>query len=224
MLAGVSPDYYARLEQGRAVNVSDQVVNAVAAALLLDDLERAHLSALLREQPAGSGGPVRVRREVRTMVDALGPVPAMVHNPEFDVLATNVLARALIHDFDAAPDAERNLLRWVFTDPRARQVYPDWAEVATGLVASLRLSIRSGSLIDELSAASPEFTRFWADHQVRRHSQGPKRFHNAVVGDLTLNFETMLLADGSGLALTVYTADPGSPSAQRLAELWATVS
>jgi transcriptional regulator with XRE-family HTH domain len=226
MLAGVSPDYYARLEQGRAVNVSEQVLDAVAGALRLDDLERRHLSALVRRQagPAPERA-VKVRRELRAMVAALDPVPAMLHGPRFEVLAINRMGRALIHDFDTVSAPERNLIRWTFTDPRAREIYVDWTSVAAQLVSALRLAAEPDdpalfALVNELRSAAPEFTRVWDDHRVSRHSHGPKRFRNDVVGELTLSFETMHLADDSGLSLTLYTADPGSPSAERLAELW----
>lgn len=226
MLAGVSPDYYARLEQGRATNVSEQVLDAVAGALLLDDLERRHLRALVRGQTGSAAEhPVKVRRELRTMVAALDPVPAMLHGPRFDVVAINRMGRALIHDFDTVPETERNLIRWTFTDPRAREVYVEWSSVAAQMVSALRLSAEPDDtslvqLVSELRLASTEFARGWDDHRVSRHSHGPKRFRNEVVGDLTLNFETMHLADDSGLSLTLYTADPGSPSAERLADLW----
>lgn len=226
MLAGVSPDYYARLEQGRAANVSEQVLDAVAGALLLDDLERRHLTALVRGQTGPAPAPaVKVRRTLRTMVAALDPVPAILHGPRFDVLAINGMGRALIHDFDTVPEVERNLIRWTFIDPRAREVYADWTSVAEQLVSALRLSAAPDDatllrLVSELRFASPEFTRVWDEHRVSRHSHGPKRFHNEVVGDLTLNFETMHLADDSGLSLTLYTPEPGSPSAERLADLW----
>lgn len=226
MLAGVSPDYYARLEQGRAANVSGQVVNAVATALRLDDLERRHLAALARPADPAPSPPLAVRRELRTMVASLDPVPAMLHGPRFEVLAVNRMARALIHDFDAMPVGERNLVRWVFTDPRARRVYVDWADVAAQLVAVLRTvagrnggDARLDTMVDELSALSPDFAAMWADHRVRRHGHGPKRFFHDAVGALTVNFETMYLEDDSGIALTVYTADPDSPAAERLTAL-----
>ena len=226
MLAGVSPDYYARLEQGRAANVSEQVVNAVATALRLDDLERRHLAALARTADPVRPQPLTVRPELSTMVAALDPVPAMLHDPRFEVLAVNRMARALIHDFETMPVEERNLVRWVFTDPRARRVYVDWADVAAQLVAVLRMArgrgggdARLDALVHELSELSPEFAGMWADHRVRRHSHGPKRFLHDVIGALTVNFETMYLGDDSGVALTVYTAGPDSPAAERLTAL-----
>lgn len=226
MLAGVSPDYYARLEQGRAANVSEQVVNAVATALRLDDLERGHLAALARPAAPVRSHPLTVRPELSTMVASLDPVPALLHGPRFEVLAANRMARALIHDFEPMPVDERNLVRWVFTDPRARRVYVDWADVAAQLVAVLRTvrgrggsDARLDALVDELSELSPDFAQMWADHRVRRHGHGPKRFLHDVVGALTVNFETMYLGDDSGVALTVYTAEPNSPAAERLAAL-----
>ena len=126
MLAGVSPDYYARLEQGRAVNVSDQVLDAVAAALRLDDLERRHLTDLVKlGAKASAQDSLRVRPELRAMVDALDPTPAVLHGPRLEVLVINGAAAALIDDFGATPEPERNMVRWMFLDPKARRIYPD---------------------------------------------------------------------------------------------------
>jgi transcriptional regulator with XRE-family HTH domain len=228
MLAGVSPDYYARLEQGRARNVSEQVLTAVAEALQLDELERRHLIDLVR--PVADNGvttiPVRARAAVRSMLDALDPVPAVLHGPCLDVVAVNRMGKVLIDDFDAMIPAERNMVRWMFLDPKARQVYPDWSEIAAQLVAILRVAAgnaaneqRLAALVGELTTRSTEFADYWADYQVFQHTHGPKRFHHNAVGVLTLNYETLLFPADPGLSLIVYTADRGSPSAEKLQQL-----
>jgi transcriptional regulator with XRE-family HTH domain len=227
MLAGVSPDYYARLEQGRAVNVSDQVLEAVAVALRLDELERRHLAALVKpHDDAGVNGSLRVRPALRAMVGALNPTPAVLHGPRLEVLAINRAAAVLIHDFDAMPESERNMVRWIFLDPNARLVYPDWPEVAAQMVAILRVAAgrdttdaRLAEVVAELSEASPEFARSWADRNLFQHTHGPKRFHHEAIGTITVNYETMHLPADPGLSLILYTADPGSPSEAKLREL-----
>jgi transcriptional regulator with XRE-family HTH domain len=227
MLAGVSPDYYARLEQGRAVNVSGQVLEAVAVALRLDELERRHLATLVKPHAdAGVNGSLRVRPALRAMVGALDPTPAVLHGPRLEVLAINRAAAVLIHDFDAMPESERNMVRWIFLDPNAHLVYPDWPEIAAQLVAILRVAAgrdttdaRLAEVVAELSEASPEFARSWADRNLFQHTYGPKRIHHKAIGTITVNYETMHLAADPGLSLIVYTADPGSPSEAKLCEL-----
>ncbi|HKV22389.1 MAG TPA: helix-turn-helix transcriptional regulator, partial [Mycobacterium sp.] len=226
MLAGVSADYYARLEQGRATNVSEQVLVAVADALRLNDVERRHLSALVRGPDAAQADQTpRVRPALRSMIDALGPVPALLHDPLYEVLAINTAGRALIDDFPAMPAAERNWARWTFLNPRARVVYVDWDEVAAQVVAVIRAAqaLQAGPRLDrlcaELSSRSVEFARYWTEHRVFQHTYGPKRFHHEAVGDMTLNYETFHLPADPGLSLILYTADPGSPSEAKLREL-----
>lgn len=225
MLAGVSPDYYARLEQGRATNVSDQVLDAVATALRLDALERRHLAALLTSAPQAAA-PLRVRPALRSMIDALGPVPAVLHGPRLEVLAQNRASAMLIHDFATLPAGERNMVRWMFCDPAARAVYPDWPDIAAQLVAILRVAGGRdveddvlARLVDDLSSRPPEFARLWADRSLFQHTHGPKRFQHDAVGTFTLNYETMQLPADPGLSLILYTADPGSPAEAKLIEL-----
>lgn len=226
ILAGVSADYYARLEQGRAANVSEQVLVAVADALRLNDVERRHLNGLVRgpETPSTVDF-VRVRPALRSMINALGPVPALLHDPLFQVLAINKAAGVLIDDFEAMPAVDRNWAKWTFLNPRAREVYVDWDEVAAQVVAVIRAAgahaagPRLDRLSAELSSRSAEFARFWAEHRVFRHTHGPKRFHHPAVGEMTLNYEVMMLPDDPGLSLILYTADPGSRSEARLREL-----
>jgi transcriptional regulator with XRE-family HTH domain len=225
MLAGVSPDYYARLEQGRATNVSEQVLDAVAGVLRLDALERRHLAALVKPTRTVADQ-LRVRPALRSMIAALDPTPAVLHGPRLEVLATNRAARLLIHDFDALPVAERNMVRWMFTDPRARQVYPDWQDISAQMVAILRLNAghlgadpQLAALVAELSARSAAFAKAWADQLLFQHTYGPKRFHHDAVGTFTVNYETAHLPDDPGLSLILYTADAGSPAEARLREL-----
>lgn len=226
MLAGVSPDYYARLEQGRATNVSDQVLHAVADALRLNALERDHLAALVKPVRPAPDGPLRARPALRSMISALDPTPAVLHGPRLEVVAINRAAAALIHDFEAMPVAERNMARWMFLDPKARQVYPDWPDIAAQMVAILRVAggrdagdARLAELVGELSTRSSEFAQFWAAQKLFEHTHGPKRFHHDAVGTMTLNYETMHLPADAGLSLILYTADPGSPSEAKLVEL-----
>lgn len=222
MLAGVSADYYARLEQGRARNVSEQVLTAVADALQLDDVERRHLNDLAHQSGAATHPAPKVRAALRSMVHALDPVPAVLHGPLLEVLAINRAGKALITDFDAMPAAERNMVRWMFLDPNARRVYPDWAEIAAQMVAILRAAGNGpalAELVGELTAQSPEFARCWAEYRVYQHTYGPKRFHHDEVGTMVLNYETLRLPADPGLSVILYTADTGSPSAQRLTEL-----
>ena len=227
MLAGVSPDYYARLEQGRAANVSDQVLDAVAAALRLDDLERRHLTDLVKPRAnASAEDSLRLRPELRAMVDALDPTPAVLHGPRLEVLVINGAAAALIDDFGAMPEAERNMVRWMFLDPKARRIYPDWPEIAAQMVAILRMAggrnmadARLAELVTELSEASEEFACAWADRNLFQHTHGPKRFHHNAIGTITLNYETLRLPADPGLSLILYTAAAGSPEEAKLREL-----
>ena len=225
MLAGVSPDYYARLEQGRAANVSDQVLDAVASALRLDALERRHLAALLRPRGADEES-LRVRPALRSMIAALDPTPAVLHGPRLEVLALNSAAKVLIHDFEAMPAAERNMVRWMFLDPSARTIYPDWQDIAAQMVAILRVAggrnvddARLAGLVAELADRSPEFARLWSDQTLFQHTHGPKRFQHASIGTVTVNYETLELPADPGLSLILYTVDPGSPAEAKLREL-----
>ncbi|GAA5141083.1 helix-turn-helix transcriptional regulator [Nocardioides marinquilinus] len=225
-LAGVSVDYYTRLEQGRDLNVSEEVLGAVADVLGLRADERAHLFDLAqpkhKRRRAPTPAPQRVRPGVRVLVDSLA-TPAFVVGRRLDVLATNAMARALICDFDALPPRDRNHARWVFLDPIARERYLDWDLVARENVASLRMQAGRwpddpdlASLIGELSMKSPEFAGWWADHEVLRQSHGTKRYHHPVVGDLTVAYEALAVPDAADQVLFVYTVEPGSPSEEAL--------
>ncbi len=215
LLAGVSADYYTRLEQGRAPNVSDQVLTAVADALRLDELERRHLFSLVR--PAAAMAVPRARLPLRMMLDALDPVPAVVHGPRLEVVAINRMGKVLIDDFDGVAPAERNMIRWMFRNPKARKVYPDWPEIAAQMVAILRQVVPQGDdLVDALSAESAEFTRMWADYRVFQHTHGTKRFFHEAVGEMTINYESLVPPADPQLSVIVYSAATGSPSADKL--------
>lgn len=223
-LAGVSVDYYSRLEQGRHLNVSDDVLDAVARALRLDDTERAYLFRIAkasRRPRRRAPAPVqRVRPGVWRLLEKLDDVsPAFVFGRRMDVLAANKLARALIGDFDAMPPREGNLLRYTFLDESTRELFVEWEEVARDNVAILRLDAGRHpddpllvELVGELSVKSPEFRRWWADHNVRERTHGTKRYHHPLVGDITVNYESLALLADPDQTLCIYTAEAGSSS------------
>lgn len=222
-LAGVSTDYYVRLEQGRNITASGDVLDALARALRLDEAEREHLHHLAKPRPARRRPPrpQRVRPEVRRLMDGLA-TPAFVLGRRLDVLATNRMARALLADFDAMPAGERNHARWVFLDPRARDLYVDWETVARDNVAVLRMEAgeRPGdemlaALVGELSVKSPEFARWWAHHDVLVRGYGPKRFRHPIVGELEIHYEAVRLTDDDQ-TLFLYCVERGSPSERAL--------
>ncbi|MFF3754852.1 helix-turn-helix transcriptional regulator [Streptomyces sp. NPDC002018] len=226
-LAGINVDYYIRLERGRGVNASREVLDAVARALRLDPVERTHLLRLARPQRQRERRrplpPQRVRPAVRQIMEGLEPKPAMVLGRRTDVLAANRTARALYTDFDAMPARERNLARYLFLDASARDLLADWERNASQAVASLRLyGGRSPhdpllvELIGELSLASPEFRTWWAGHDVHQHTHGAKTFRHPLVGELTLAYELLGVPDDVDQLLTVFTAEPGSPSERAL--------
>jgi transcriptional regulator with XRE-family HTH domain len=228
-LAGVSVDYYSRLEQGRNLNVSDEVLDAVARALRLDEIERSYLFQIARSNPrrARRRTPARVQRVrpgVRRILDTLdGVAPAFVFGRRMDVLATNRLARALMTDFEALPPRDRNMLRYTFLDESARDLYVDWEEVARDNVAVLRLDAGRhpddpllAELVGELAVRSPEFRRWWADHNVRERSHGTKHYHHPLVGDLTVDYEAVALPGDADQTLCIYTAEAASASESAL--------
>jgi transcriptional regulator with XRE-family HTH domain len=233
MLAGVSVDYYVRLEQGRDLTPSESVLDALARALRLDDTERAHLIALARPPripftTPDAGSTTEVRPSVQMLLDGLDQ-PAFVLGRRMDILATNRMARALLTDFDARPPRERNHARWIFLDPATRELYVDWPVVARENVAILRHDAAQHpddpelrELIGELSMASPEFRTWWAEHDVAVRNSGTKRYRHPVVGDMKIHFEAMRLADEDQL-LFIYSVEPGTPSqdAMRLLATWA---
>ncbi|KAK1181125.1 helix-turn-helix transcriptional regulator [Streptomyces sp. NBS 14/10] len=237
-LAGVSVDYYVRLEQGRGSNVSDAVLDAVARVLRLTEAEHSHLRDLARPKQsrgrrsgaaAREGGGRALRTGVRTLMDTMTGTPAFVLGRRMDVLAWNALADA-VSGFSAMAEGERNAARHTFLDPTAREFYLDWATVAAETVAYLRLDAGRhpddplmASLIGELAMKNETFRRLWADHPVKEKTHGVKRMRHPVVGDLELGYETLALPGDPDQLLVAYTAVPGSAAAEKLAVLasWA---
>ncbi|MEU2287014.1 helix-turn-helix transcriptional regulator [Streptomyces sp. NPDC013178] len=229
-LAGVSVDYYIRLERGRTQGVSETVLEAVARALHLDETERAHLFDLAQPTAARARrrrpiAPQRVHPVLYRTLDSLS-VPAVVQGRRTDVLAANKLAYALYTDFEARPHRERNFARYVFLDEAARTLYADWDRVAGDCLAMLRLYAgrhpddpQLTELIGELSLHSDTFRRLWADHDVIAHTTGTKRLHHPLVGDLTLDYLVLAVEGDPEQTLTIYTPEPASPSAEALSLL-----
>jgi transcriptional regulator with XRE-family HTH domain len=220
-LAGVSVDYYVRLERGRSLHASDSVLDALARALMLNDTEREHLFVLAR--------PSRVQRlplptqlvrsGVRRVLDSLTDTPALVLGRRRDVLASNRMARALFTDFDALPPRDRNMARYLFLDESVRDLYVDWEAAGRGTVAVLRMYAgrypddpQLAELIGDLSLRDKDFRRWWAEHDVVVHTYGVKRLRHPVVGELTLDYEALTVTDDPEQTLGLHTAAPGSPS------------
>jgi transcriptional regulator with XRE-family HTH domain len=226
-LAGVSVEYYRRLERGNLSGVSDLVLEALAHALQLDDAERAHLFDLARAagpSPRRSRRPVpqQVRPAVQRILDQLA-APAIVRSLHADYLAANALGRALYAPVFESREQPANSARFTFLDPAARSFYADWELVASELVAHLRSEAGRNpydrglsDLVGELSLRSDAFRTRWAAHDVRFHRAGSKRLRHPIVGELELRYEALDLPADSGLTLNVYTADLGSASQQAL--------
>ena len=222
-LAGVSVEYYKRLERGNASGVSDAVLEALARALQLDDAERAHLFDLARA--ANPGAPKRrrpavqrVRPVVLRILESI-TAPAIVRNSRVDYLAANLLGRALYAPLFESREQPPNSARFTFLDPAAHEFYIDWERTAKDLVAHLRSEAGRNpydrglsDLVGELSTRSEDFRTWWAAHNVRYHQTGTKWLHHPVVGDLELSYEVMELAADTGLRLAIFTAEPGSRS------------
>lgn len=231
LLAGVSVDYYTRLERGSVGGASEQVLEAVARALQLDDAERAHLFDLARAQqttgrPRRRPSPQRVRPGMQRMLDAMVGAPAYVRNGRMDILAANPLGYALYSELFASPRRPVNSSRFVFLDPRAPAFFIHWERVADDAVAVLRgeagrnpYNRDLSDLVGELSTQSEEFRIRWAKHNVRYHDTGFKHIHHPIVGDLELAYEALTPRADSGLTMFAYTAEPGSKSEQGLSLL-----
>ena len=236
LLAGVSVEYYVRIERGNLAGTSDGVLDSLATALQLDDAERDHLFHLAR-QSGGAGvrprraSPAGVRPALQEVLDAMTGAPALIRNARHDVLAMNRLGRALYSPVLADPRRPANTARFVYVNSRAAEkFFVDYDQVARNVAATLRLELGRDpqdeelvALIDELSTCSELFRQRWASQDVRLHGYGSKRVNHPVVGRLDLNFESMDLPTDPGLHLNVYTAPAGGPTADNLALLaqWA---
>jgi len=235
MLAGVSVDYYVRMERGSLAGASESVLDALANALQLDEAERDHLYALARESGAGSSArrrrtpAVAVRPAIQQVLDAVTGAPAWVRNGRHDIIAMNRLARALyspVLDSPALADPRRpaNTTRFVYLDPEAaRTFFVDYEQVTRDAAAMLHLEAGRNphdkaliELVGELSTQSQTFRQRWASQDVRYHRSGRKRLNHPVVGRLDLDFEAMALASDPGLQLNIYTAAEGTPTADAL--------
>ena len=224
-LAGVSADYYVRLEQGRERHPSEQVIDALARVLQLDREATAYLHDLARPEPRRrrtARRTERVRPQLERLMEAWPQTPAVILGRHMDVLVSNPLATALHGGWESS----NNMVRLVFLDPEARERYPDWEEVASNTVAVLRGMVgpdlddpRLTDLIGELSLKSEDFRRLWARHDVSEKTHGRKRFVHPMVGELDLSFESFTVAGAVEQMLVVYIAEPGSASEQALALL-----
>ena len=229
-LAGVSTDYYARLEQGRRIVPSPSVVDAIGRALGLDEAGRAHLADLLglsSTSPRPRTRPVqRVRPGLYQLLAALGDVPVLVLGRRGDVLAQNRMGRALFTDFERFPAAHRNYARWMLLDDDARTLFVDWEEQARVSVQGLRLEAgndpadrATAELVEQLRGASLDFGRWWDEHRVNQRTHGSKRLRHPVVGDLTVEYETLAPPGDAHTTLYAYSAEAGSPSERALSLL-----
>jgi transcriptional regulator with XRE-family HTH domain len=235
MLAGVSVDYYVRMERGDLAGASDSVLDALADALQLDDAEREHLVALARAGETTATArrrrstPVTVRPAVQQVLDAMTGSPAWVRNGRYDILAMNSTARALYSPVLASPEAgvagrrPANTTRFVYLDPAARDFFVDFDRIARDAAAMLRLEAGSNThdtdliaLVGELSTRSELFRQHWASHDVKFHRSGKKRLNHPAVGVLDLDFESVELPSEPGLRVDIYTAAADTPTADGL--------
>ncbi len=231
MLAGVSVDYYIRLERGDARGASEEVLDGVARALQLDDAERAHLRDLLRSSDIATiVRPEGVRPEVRLIVDAMVGMPAMVRNRRLDILYANALGYALYSEMYRNPERPANPARFLFLDQTSNIFSEDWERAAYDMVALLHAEYGRNpadhalsELVEELTSKSERFRELWNDHEVLFHRTGVGHFHHPEAGDLTLVYEDLDIAADPGQTILVFTAEPGSESEQALQRLaeWA---
>jgi len=231
-LAGVSVEYYAKLERGAIAGASSSVLEAISAALRLDETERAHLLDLARaadgvptaRRPRRRGSkPTPARPSLQWALEAITEAVAFVRDSRQDLLAANALGRAFYAPLIGEGGLTPNLARFQFLDPASRDFYPDWEVFAAMCVAIMRAEAGRDphdrglqDLVGELSIRSEVFRTLWAAHDVRTHGSGTKRFHHPVAGELVLAYEEMALTAEPGHVLMIYTAEPGSPSAERL--------
>ncbi|PYY64457.1 transcriptional regulator [Curtobacterium sp. MCPF17_003] len=232
MLAGMSSDYYAKMERGNLAGVSPEVLDALAIALKLDEAETDHLHDLAR-----AAGPAPMRRRARAVASTVRPslqrfldtntgTPTFIQNRQRDLVAANALGEALLSPMLEDPANQRNNARFTFLSPASRLFYPDWDAGADSLVASMRDAAGKNphdkdltDLIGELVTRSDAFRARWAAHDVRFHRAGAKRIHHPEVGDLEFEFEGMELPGTPDWTLYAYTSPAGSPTEERVALL-----
>jgi transcriptional regulator with XRE-family HTH domain len=230
LLAGISVEYYTQIERGSVRGVSEDVLDAVARALQLDEIEKTHLLDLVRaakQRPAKARPtPEQIRPGVQRLLDTITHAAAFVRNERLDILSANRLGYALYSEVFANPDRPPNLARFVFLDPQSRRFYRDWDGIADATVGNLRAQAGRDpydpdltDLVGELSMQSEDFRVRWAAHDVRQYRSGTQPFHHPLVGDLTLNYEALQLTADIGHILIVYTAESDSPSQQALNRL-----
>jgi transcriptional regulator with XRE-family HTH domain len=230
MLAGMSSDYYAKMERGSLAGVSDEVLEALARALQMDDAETAHLHNLAR---AATPAPGRLRSRPRDdaavslalhrFLDTNTGSPTLVQNQRGDLVAANALGFALMSPMLDNPANQRNAARFTFLDPASRSFYVDWAQGADSIVARMRMRVGRNphdrdvtDLIGELVTQSDDFRTRWASHDVRFHRSGTKRIRHPEVGDLEFLYEGMEVPSAPALAMFAYTVEPGSPTEERV--------
>ena len=227
-LAGVSVDYYTRIERGKIDGASLEVLEAIARALQLDDVERDHLMDLVqvkKPKPASSRAtPNRVPTGVRHVLDSI-TVPAVVQNTRLDMVAANAIAKA-VYSIPADGALPRNNARFTFLDPQAAGFYRDWESVKRNTVALLRAAAGSDpydesliNLVGQLSTQSEDFRQLWGAHNVLRYRAGTKRYHHLIVGDIEFGFESFAVASDPDLTMLVYTVEPHSATADAMALL-----
>lgn len=229
-LAAISTDYYTRLEQGR-IRASAAVLDALTCVLHLDDEQRAYMLRLAGRPTAR--GPRRTRQTAQPrlgrLLDDMSTTPGIILGRRMDILAWNSLAAALVVDFSAIPEKHRNYIRLVFAEPRMRVLYDDWESVARACVAQLRMDAardpddpRLTALVGELSVQDDDFRRWWAAHHVAVHGVGTKTLRHPVVGELTLDWDTLASATDADQQLVVWSAAPGTAShdALRILAAW----
>lgn len=231
LLAAISTDYYTRLEQGR-IDVSEPVLAAIARVLKLDDDQREYVFQLAGKETGRLRRPEVqvVNPQLQRLLDDLASIPAMVLGRQTDVLAWNEMGAALVGDFGQIPEKDRNYAKMIFSD-RMRGLYADWEAAARIAVAQLRMEVARDpdsptlvALVEELSERDADFGRWWAEHHVAARRVGAKTLNHPIVGELTLEWDTLTCSTDPDQQLTIWTAAPGTPTHERLRLLAAWVA
>ena len=230
LLAGVSPEWYTWLEQGRDIHVSVQVLESLARVLQLDANERAHLFVLALRQPppVETFSPPAISPTLRQFLNQLGTIPACVVDPRLNVVAWNAAFRTVFGDFATLPERERNLIWKLFTSPLSQQVNEEWEELARVFLAQFRAGYGRfisdpwwATQIAELSRISPEFRELWTHHDVLNMSEGRKTMHHPLAGELSFDFLWFQTVDSGDLRLLIHTPRSNSGTAEKIERLLA---